>query len=92
VISTELLTTSKELWNSLASTYLSSGIASKFAKYQDWLLIDFDGKNIEKFYSDYKSALLSITLYGLIVDEEIKVFTLLIKVKPYYESFVENIR
>jgi hypothetical protein len=92
VISTELLTTSKELWNSLASTYSSSGIASKFAKYQDWLLMDFDGKNIEKFCSDYKSALLSIASCGLTVDEEIKVFTLLIKVKPYYESFAANIR
>jgi hypothetical protein len=26
------------------------------------------------------------------VNEEIKVFTLLIKVKPYYESFAANIR
>jgi hypothetical protein len=58
VISTELLTTSKELWNSLASTYLSSGIASKFAKYQDWLLMDFDSKNIEKFCSDCLSCVL----------------------------------
>jgi hypothetical protein len=92
VISTELHTTSKELWDSLTSTYLSTGIASKFARYQDWLLKDFDGKNIEKFCSDYKSALLNITSCGLIVDEEIKVFTLLIKVKPYHKSFVAKIR
>jgi 2-hydroxy-3-keto-5-methylthiopentenyl-1-phosphate phosphatase len=35
---------------------------------------------------------LSIASCGLTVDEEIKVFTLLIKVKPYYESFAANIR
>jgi hypothetical protein len=92
VISTGSHTTSKELKDSLASTYSSSGIASKFARYQDWLLMDFDSKNVEKFCSDYKSALLSIASCGLTVDAEIKVSTLLIKVKPYYESLAANIR
>lgn len=91
VISTESYTTSKQLWDALASTYLSSGIANKFARYQDWLLMNFDGKNVEKFCSDYKSALLRIASCGLTVNKEIKVFTLLIKVKLYYESFAANI-
>lgn len=92
VLSIEYLTTSKEVWDHLQTTYAPSGIASEFARYQDWSSLDFDGKDLEKFCHLYKTKLLACLQGGIEIDKKVQVYQFILHVTPYFESFAANLR
>ena len=82
---------SKGLWDHLAGLYSDTGMASKFTRFQEWNSFYPDGKDTEGYLRKY-STLDTARRDAELTNDELAVFTIMDRLQPYHEGFIEAIR
>jgi hypothetical protein len=63
------------MWTFLKN-YEGSGPAQRIESYSHWRSLEYDGKDIEAFTSQYTHVLRRLMAFKLIMDAELKVYVL----------------
>ena len=82
----------EDIWNYLRSKYEPSGLAHQFSMYQEWQLIQYDGKDLEDFINKYTQACSRLKESKVDVSDTIKLYQFITIISPWYEKFTATIR
>jgi hypothetical protein len=79
------------IWTHLKK-YEGSGPAQRMEAYSHWRSLQFDGKDIEAFTSQYTHALRRLKAFRMTMDTELKVYEFIDKVAPFYMEWANITR
>lgn len=81
----------KAMWSHLKK-YEGSGPAQRMEAYSHWRSLQYDGKDIEAFTSQYTHALRRLEAFKLTMDAELKVYEFIDRVAPFYMEWANITR
>jgi hypothetical protein len=79
------------MWSHLKK-YEGSGPAQRMEAYSHWRSLQYDGKDIEAFTSQYTTALRRLEAFKLTMDAELKVYEFIDRVAPFYMEWANITR
>jgi hypothetical protein len=79
------------MWTHLKK-YEGSGPAQRMEAYGYWQSLQYDGKDIEAFTSQYTHALRRLEVFRLTMDAELKLYDFIGRVAPFYMEWANITR
>jgi transposase InsO family protein len=79
------------MWSHLKK-YEGSGPAQRMEAYSHWRSLQFDGKDIEAFTSQYTHALRRLEAFRMTMDAELKVYEFIDRIAPFYMEWANITR
>jgi len=82
--------TSAECWKFLEQQYQPQGNAHSFARWIDWINLQYDGKDLPGLCSACRAALVALAETDIKIDEKATVFQFIHIISPFFENFTRE--
>lgn len=92
ILDVEYIEEPEDIWSYLKSKYEPSGLAHQLSTYQEWQLIQYDGKDLENFINKHTQACSRLRESKVHVSDTIKPYQFITIISPWFDNFTAGIR